>query len=114
MIRRPSLLLRCLTLLAVLAGLLGPAVSLAFAPVDPLVGVCRAPDAAGPPLDASHGWFDHCSACGALGQNLGSPGRFIAPQPSATATPALLPQASIRVAGSQASPPPARAPPSAS
>ena len=69
--RRPSLYTRCALLLALLLGLLAPVATLALGHGEPLVGVCRSPDAEGRSGALPHGWFDHCATCGALGQSLG-------------------------------------------
>jgi len=103
---------RYLLLLVLWMGLLAPAVSLALGPVDPLVGVCRSADGESP--RAMAGWFEHCAACGALNQALGTP---------PTPTPLPLPPglrpvqaAAPATAVTHAQPrlqPPARAPPQA-
>jgi len=111
-LRRPSPYSRCLLLLALLLGLLAPAATLALAKGEPLVGVCRSPAAQGQTDAAPHGWFDHCAACGALGQSLGElpvqmPLRALAAQQIATI--AVEPAAAPRTRG--CAPPPPRGPP---
>jgi hypothetical protein len=101
---------RYLLLLVLWMGLLAPAISLALGPVDPLVGVCRSAEGESP--RAMAGWFEHCAACGALGQALGTPSTPSLLQPTPGLRPALV--ASVAAAATHAHTrlrPPARAPP---
>jgi hypothetical protein len=111
-LRRPTLFSRCLLLLALLLGLLAPAATLALGHGEPLVGVCRSPDPEAPSGAMPHGWFDHCAACGALGQTLGElPAQATVHVPAVQQIGTAAPEAPDAAHACACTPPPPRGPP---